>query len=102
MNKNLIAAALLAFAAPAVAENTPDRLVSYGDLDLSSVAGQAVLSARIESAVRAACGPVDSSYMLGISHRNQCRLKKLAAARSDMQRAIARYQGRADERLARR
>lgn len=46
-------AALPAYAAPPAATT---RLVAYGDLDLSSPAGQARLEQRIATAVREVCG----------------------------------------------
>jgi UrcA family protein len=94
------AAALLALASPAWADQTPGKTVSYGDLDLSTAAGQAELSGRVQSAVREACGPIDSSDPRGLRHRNQCRQQRLSEARTAATGAIARYQARGAERLA--
>lgn len=49
-------ALLLALSAPAIAQNYESRLVTFGDLNLSSDEGADVLIRRIEQASEAVCG----------------------------------------------
>ena len=101
MTKSLFAAAaLLALASPAWADQAPSQSVSYSDLDLSTKAGQAELAGRVRIAVREACGTVDTSDPRGLRHRNQCRQQRLSDAQPAVTRAIARYQATSGERLA--
>lgn len=51
----IAALALTAAAVPAHAESAPSISIRFGDLDLSSAAGQARLDGRINSAVNRAC-----------------------------------------------
>lgn len=76
--------ALAAFAAvssaPAFASPLPveTRIVAYGDLDLSTRAGQARLEQRIVSAVREVCGEANRYDLRGRAAVRDCRETTLA------------------------
>ncbi len=87
--KILLAAAiaLSAAVAPSVnAQTAPTATVFYGDLNLDTVAGQATLKGRINSAARSVCGRGDSDLAARTTRANCLRtavtgaMKQLPAA----------------------
>lgn len=74
---------------PAAAEITNQVRVSYGDLDLTSEAGQETLSKRIRGAVKQVCGRPQPSASGYLQNRN-CKLAAMAGAHSQMRVAIAK------------
>jgi UrcA family protein len=85
-----VAAATLAVSAPASAE-AQSKPVFYHDLDLSSVKGQERLQIRIKNAVTEVCG----AHAFGLAERAdraRCQAEAIAAATSEVERTIARYQ----------
>lgn len=75
--------------APAAAENPPREVVSYGDLDLTSDAGQSTLSKRIRAAVKRVCNGNGGS-LAEFAALNRCKRDSLADANAQMGFAIAR------------
>ncbi len=76
-------------AAPAAAQDQPQERVAYGDLDLTSEAGQSTLSKRINAAVKRVCGYTGGS-LREFATSNRCRRESLAGATAQMDVAIAR------------
>lgn len=74
---------------PAAAEETTKVLVAYGDLDLTSDAGQETLNKRIRGAVKRVCSPIEPSASGYLSNK-ACKRAAFAGAHSQMQVAIAR------------
>jgi len=74
-----IAATAALVAVPASAETAPTVKVAYGDLNLSSPAGQQHLQARLHSAARAVCG-IESGATLPNPARVACAKKAIAQA----------------------
>lgn len=74
---------------PAAAEEPTKILVAYGDLDLSSDAGQETLNKRIRGAVKRVCGPIERSASGYLSNK-ACKRAAFAGAQSQMQVAIAK------------
>ena len=56
------------------------RVVSYGDLDLSSNAGAATLYSRIRSAAREVCEPLDDVMIKLLRAKYDCRADAVARA----------------------
>lgn len=74
---------------PAAAQDRPQELVHYGDLDLTTDAGQSTLDKRIGGAVKRVCsraGYSSSEILLW----NQCRRETRADANAQMHVAIAK------------
>jgi UrcA family protein len=67
--------------------DVPSRVVDYGDLDLSRKSGISTLYARINSAAREVCEPLDvwSSKLLQKTH--ECRHDAVARAVGDVNSA---------------
>lgn len=84
----LSAIALFA-AVPAAAQETLEERVAYGDLDLSSDAGQGTLNKRVRAAVKRVCG-AGSGSLRDFHEANRCKRTSLAGAQSQMKVAIAR------------
>ncbi|MBC7769601.1 MAG: UrcA family protein [Phycisphaerales bacterium] len=87
----IVAAISVAFvtAAPAAAQNAPDRYetrIAYADLDLSRNAGADALVDRIENAARQTCG--DTSGRMSFAQHRRVR----ACNAAFMQRAVANAQ----------
>jgi UrcA family protein len=68
------------------AEGAPSMVVSYGDLDLRSAQGQAILAQRIERAANAVCGAVREAYdpLHGRIAFEDCRKLALKAGQERM------------------
>jgi UrcA family protein len=77
-----IALATLGVAAPAMAgyEPNPDVTVRYGDLDIDSQAGAALLLQRIEGAAVQVCARMNNGALVSRVLRDRCRQKVTAAA----------------------
>jgi len=94
MNKEIVSAVLLSVSAfqftPASAQSDVSRqVVTYRDLNLTSVAGQKALDARVRRAARIVCGDDDKD--LGIAMYNRkCRQKAIAAAQPQIMVAMAK------------
>lgn len=84
-----LASIALFSAAPATADSPRQEHVAYGDLDLTSEAGQNTLNKRIRSAVKRVCSPVGSSTN-ALLEWTRCKRASLASANGQMQVAIAR------------
>lgn len=82
--------------APAAADEPSQVRVAYGDLDLTSDAGQDTLNQRIRSAVKRVCGSMGRSASEAIDYAG-CKKAAFANARGQMQIAVAK----AGERKAR-
>lgn len=75
---------------PLVVEGRPTAIVTYGDLDLSRPAGQAVLAARVRRAADRLC----ATGALGIGAAMESRTcvdAALASAQPQVERAVALY-----------
>lgn len=75
-------------------------LVHSGDLDLTTVAGQAMFKARIRAAARDACGRADIIAMQNAGAVSSCYEATLATAMSDANTLIASVQQRGDVAIA--
>lgn len=75
--------------APATAQNPPRELVAYGDLDLTSDAGQGTLNKRIRAAVKRVCNRNGGSLAEFVAS-NRCKRDSLTDAHAQMGVAIAR------------
>lgn len=79
-------------AAPAAASDHLQERVTYGDLDLTTDAGQATLNKRIRAAVKRVCpanGPSAAEFLAA----SRCKRSSLADASRQMDVAIARAGG---------
>ena len=95
MLKTLIPfAALLATAAPALAQPDPISRVSlhvgYHDLNLASAAGAAELDRRINRAVNTLCPEPDSRSLAQMVAYKQCRQTALASVAPQREQAFAK------------
>lgn len=90
--KSLCAAAVAAtlFAVPAIAGDIEQRSIAvpYGDLNLASEAGAAVLATRIKRAATTVCGPVETRRLEEVLDFKECRFRAIAKAKPQMQLAI--------------
>jgi len=85
-----VAATLLTFAVPAAAQTAPAVEVSYGDLDLTRVAGRDVLDRRIAGAAAELCGsfsPVELGWAAAV---RACRTETIALTQPQRNAAIGR------------
>jgi UrcA family protein len=83
----LAAAAAAAVAAPALAQ-TDTVTIGYGDLNLASQAGRAVLDQRIDGAARQLCGEASPLELKRVALGRSCRAGVLADARAQLARVI--------------
>lgn len=93
-----IAAAVLAAAVPAAAQDVRTRSVSYSDLNLTTPAGVERLDGRVRRAVETMCGQPHSTDLTGQSEMRRCRVSAwesyatqrpvLIAARSTSRRVV--------------
>lgn len=74
---------------PASAGDKAEEKVVYGDLDLTSEAGQGTLDQRIRGAVKRVCGPSGPSAGDYLANR-ACKRVAFASAHSQMRVAVAR------------
>jgi UrcA family protein len=74
---------------PAAAQGPSQVRVAYGDLDLTSDAGQETLNKRIRGAVKRVCSPIGASAA-GHRQHQACRREALAGAQSQMRIAVAK------------
>jgi UrcA family protein len=65
-------------------DDRPSRVVAYGDLDLSRDSGVATLYARINSAARRVCEPMDDLLEKLSRDRLDCREDAIARAVSEV------------------
>ena len=101
MMKTLTLAAVAAstlFVAPASAEapqtvtsnrTAVSRTVGYGDLDLTSTAGQGRFDQRIAVAVRGVCGSASSRDLAELADIRRCRREAAATAANGRELALA-------------
>ena len=88
--RSLIPIVLVASAVVASpAEAQPSRMVSYGDLDLSSPAGQAALDRRIATAIRQVCGWAFPRDLQSTHEVQRCREQTLADVQAQRNDAFA-------------
>jgi UrcA family protein len=83
----LAAVATAALATPAVAQ-TSSVTIGYGDLNLASPAGRAVLDRRIDGAARQVCGEALPLQLKTNVLSRTCRAEILADARAQLARVI--------------
>lgn len=83
----LALAATLAAATPAAAQ-TDSVTIGYGDLNLASEAGRAVLDQRIDGAARALCGQFSPLELKMTALSRTCRAAVHADARAQLARVI--------------
>lgn len=76
-------------AVPAAADSPRQERVAYGDLDLTSEAGQTTLNKRIQAAVKRVCDSRGGS-LAEFAAFNRCKRESLAGATAQMEVAIAR------------
>jgi UrcA family protein len=72
------------FAESSGLDQTPKRVVSFGDLDLTQKAGVAALYSRIKSAAREVCVPLDEIGIKLLRERHDCRQDAVARAIADV------------------
>lgn len=87
-----LSAIALSLTVPAVAQETRQERVAYGDLDLTGEIGQATLSKRIHAAVKRVCRQ-DFSSASEVLEWNRCKRASLASANQQMTVAIAKAGG---------
>lgn len=87
-----LASLALFSSAPAAADSPRQERVAYGDLDLTSDAGQSTLDNRIRAAVKRVCKP-DGGSLTEFMAWNRCKRESLAEANGQMQVAIAKADG---------
>jgi UrcA family protein len=88
----------LLLAAPATAQTSVT--VNYRDLDLARPAAVAALDARLVSAARRACRPVDSKDLHAIIARRTCMATALESARTAARTAARNATATAQARAA--
>lgn len=84
-----LAAIALFSTAPAAAQSQLQERVAYGDLDLTSDAGQSTLNKRIRAAVKRVCGQTGNS-LEEFTAWHRCKRDSLAGANAQMEVAVAR------------
>lgn len=86
-----LAIASIALAAPAFANTTnmQRQIVRYGDLDLASDAGRAVLDTRLTRAARSVCGVNDATDLGSKMSASACYKRSISAARDNVANAMA-------------
>jgi UrcA family protein len=84
-----VLAAVAALASPALlpgaaqaAEPTPSRIVQYGDLNLSTPAGQRALQQRIQGAARQVCAPLDGQSLREQRGWRDCMAQAIGGAQA--------------------
>ena len=95
----LLAGALsVAHAGSPSADTVPTRVVSYGDLNISTDAGALALYQRLATAARKVCPLEDSRDLVRIASINRCRTDAVARAVHDINspRLAAVYAGRSN------
>jgi UrcA family protein len=97
----IVLIASLAAANPAQAESG-SRTVSYGDLDLTSPAGQAALDRRLASAVREVCGRPYPLDLQSVDQVSRCRRDTRADIQAQRNDAFAQAQNNRIQLSARR
>ncbi|HEV2816454.1 MAG TPA: UrcA family protein [Allosphingosinicella sp.] len=83
----LAAAAAAAIATPAAAQ-ADSVTIGYGDLNLASQAGRAVLDQRIDGAARQLCGEFSPLELKMLTLSRTCRASVHADARAQLARVI--------------
>jgi UrcA family protein len=94
--------ASLAAANPVLAGQHDGRIVSYGDLDLTTSAGQATLDRRLAGAIRQVCGMAFPSDIQSVSQVRRCRADTLADVQAQRNDALAQARNSAVQLAARR
>lgn len=90
MLKTILAAALVAAAAPAFARDSAHRIaVAYADLNLTTAEGIAELDRRIDRAVDRVCPEAIGPYLQEIRAAAKCRRLTAAAVAAQRDAAIA-------------
>jgi UrcA family protein len=91
MIKTLVLAAAAFAAVPALAQEAPTSVsVAYGDLNLSSPHGAAVLKARVKAAARQICGVAQAPGLTEAMAVSACRTSVLSSAEPQMNLAMNR------------
>jgi UrcA family protein len=85
----VIAASVLAFAAPAAAGEVVTVVVSFADLILASPAGRETLDGRIASAVTLVCGKPAPGSAQSFKTVKDCRSDAMADAMEQLEAKIA-------------
>jgi len=82
--------------ANAASDETPTRLVHYGDLDLTRMDGVVSLYRRIRSAARDVCTPVVASDLSALAFARNCEEHAIAGAVADVNAPLltSYYRGR--------
>lgn len=68
----------------ALPEQASSVRVAYGDLNLATPEGSRELYARIASAAREVCGPVDPGNLESLAAANDCKARAIAQAVRDV------------------
>ena len=80
--------AVIAASSSVFAQDTMSVRVSYADLNLSSPAGAAALTHRVDQAVLAICGSADIRDMGRQTYVSKCKADTLSAARVQLEQAM--------------
>jgi UrcA family protein len=87
---SLLAASALAISTPTfAAEKT--KIVKFEDIDLASVQGQKLLTARIKQAVKHVCASPRAMTPKDLMDRNRCEQQAMANAMPKARQTIAAY-----------
>lgn len=90
MLKTILAAALVAAATPALAQDPAPRIaVAYADLNLNTAGGVAELDRRIDRAVDRVCPDAIGPYIQEIRAAAKCRKQTAAVAQTHRDAVIA-------------
>lgn len=86
----VIAAPVLAVAAPAAADEKVTAVVSFADLDLAAPAGRETLERRIAAAVINVCGEPGINSLRFIKAVEECRAKATEDAMAQLESHLAK------------
>lgn len=95
--KTLLIAAVAALAAgtTVTAQEAPTRVVSYGDLDLTSAAGRATLDSRVNAAAKMVCGNLlQTNDLRAMSTYRACRHQAVTVALASIDRPAVQLASR--------
>ncbi len=83
--------ALVALAAPALADTSKSVKVDYSDLDLSTPAGQKKFASRVMTASRAVCDTLRTGSRIISPEMKKCQDDAKVSAKQQIEETIARY-----------
>lgn len=90
MIKSLVIAAAALAAVPALAQEVPASVaVGYGDLNLASAEGAAMLKSRVKGAARRICGVEQAPGLAESTAVRSCRTSVLSSAQPQMNLAMS-------------